>query len=63
MTTKEAAEKLGVSIRRIQFLIQLGQLPAEKRGRDWWIEESDLEKLQLKEQYKRKEAVNEKDND
>ncbi len=40
--TKEAAEKLGVSLRRVQQLIELGTLPAQKIGRDYLIQEKDL---------------------
>jgi excisionase family DNA binding protein len=43
--TKEAAERLGVSQQRVQALIKSGQLPAEKVGRDWLINEKDLEKV------------------
>lgn len=42
LTTKEVAERLGVSIRRIQALITSGNLPATKLGRDYVIKESDL---------------------
>jgi len=45
LNTKEAADKLGVSVRRIQFLITNEQLTAEKVGRDYIIRESDLLKL------------------
>jgi len=41
--TKEAAERLSLSQQRIQALIKNEQLPAQKVGRDWLIEESDLE--------------------
>lgn len=41
--TKEAAEKLGVSLRRVQQLIETGDLKADKVGRDYVILESDLE--------------------
>jgi len=40
--TKEAAEKLGVSLRRVQQLIELGTLPAKRIGRDYLIQEKDL---------------------
>ena len=40
--TKEAAEKLGVSLRRVQQLIELGTLPAQRIGRDYLIQEKDL---------------------
>ena len=42
LTTKEAAEKLGVSVRRVQAMITKGGLPASKLGRDYLIKESDL---------------------
>lgn len=45
LTTQEAAERLGVSIRRVQALIQSGQLRAEKIGRDYIIREEDLEQV------------------
>lgn len=43
LTTKEAAENLGVSVRQIQTLISRNRLPARKFGRDWIIREEDLE--------------------
>lgn len=43
LTTKEAAEKLEISVRQIQTLISQGRLPARKFGRDWIIKEEDLE--------------------
>lgn len=43
LTTKEAAEKLNISVRQVQTLINQGRLPADKRGRDWLIKEEDLE--------------------
>ena len=42
LTTKEASERLGVSVSRIQKLIWAGRLPAQKLGRDYFISESDL---------------------
>lgn len=42
LTTKEAAERLGVTVPRVHALIRTGRLPAEKRGRDVFINESDL---------------------
>ncbi len=42
ITTKEAAERLGVSPARIRQLVLAGELPAEKFGRDLMIKESDL---------------------
>ncbi len=42
LTTKEVAERLGVSVRRVHALIHAGRLPAEKYGRDYLINENDL---------------------
>jgi excisionase family DNA binding protein len=42
LTTKETAERLGVTVPRVHALIKAGRLPAEKRGRDVFIKESDL---------------------
>lgn len=43
LTTKEVADRLGVTIKRIQAMIRDGRLPAEKLGRDYVIREQDLE--------------------
>jgi len=43
LTTKEAAEILGVNRSRVRQLILAGRLKAEKFGRDWLINESDLD--------------------
>ena len=42
LTTPEVAERLGVSIRRVQALIHSGRLPSQQFGRDHLIRESDL---------------------
>lgn len=42
LTTKDVAERLGVSQTRVQQLILVGRLPAEKLGRDYFIKEVDL---------------------
>lgn len=42
LTTKEVADKLGVTIRRVQAMIESGRLPATKFGRDYMIREKDL---------------------
>jgi excisionase family DNA binding protein len=42
LTTKEAAEILGVSQTRVQQLILDGRLPAQRMGRDNFIKEEDL---------------------
>jgi excisionase family DNA binding protein len=43
LTTKEVAERLNISLRQVQTLIKQNRLPATKRGRDWFIDEADLE--------------------
>lgn len=43
LTTKEAAENLGVSVRRVQELTKSGRLPSSKFGRALMIKEEDLE--------------------
>ena len=45
LTTREAAEILGVSVRRVQALISAGRLPATKHGRDWLILSVDLARV------------------
>jgi len=42
LTTREAAERLGVSPARVRQLVLAGDLPAEKFGRDLMIKEGDL---------------------
>ena len=46
LTTKEAADVLGVSLRQVQTLIQQGKLQAQKMGRDYVIRESDLKAVE-----------------
>jgi len=45
LTTKEAAERLNLSVRQVQTLIKQNKLPATKKGRDWFVLESDVENL------------------
>lgn len=42
LSTSEAAERLNISPIRVRQLIQEGRLPAQKVGRDYVIQESDL---------------------
>ncbi len=46
-STKEASEKLKVSIRRVQQMIEEGTLSAQKIGRDYIILEKDLETVTI----------------
>lgn len=45
ITTTEAATRLGVSRSWLRRLILDGKLKAEKKGRDWFIEEGELESI------------------
>jgi excisionase family DNA binding protein len=42
LTTSEVAARLGVTVKRVQAMIRDERLPAEKRGRDYFIKEADL---------------------
>jgi excisionase family DNA binding protein len=43
MTTQQAADILGISVKRVQALIKSGRLIAEKKGRDWHINPDALQ--------------------
>ena len=45
LSTQEAATRLGISRRRVLALVSTGRLPAQKVGRDWIIQEADLDKV------------------
>lgn len=45
LTTKEAAERLGVHRSRVHALIQAGRLPAHKFGNVYMIDEKDLKRV------------------
>ena len=45
INTKTASKLLGVNVQRVRQLISAGRLPALKVGRDWVINEKDLEKV------------------
>jgi excisionase family DNA binding protein len=42
LTTPQVAERLGVTVRRVQALIKDGRLPSQQFGRDHLIREGDL---------------------
>jgi excisionase family DNA binding protein len=42
LTTIGVADRLGITARRVRALIESKQLPAEKKGRDYLIEENHL---------------------
>jgi excisionase family DNA binding protein len=59
LTTNEVAERLGVTVQRIHALIKSGRLPAQKMGRDYFIQEEDLRLVEERKSGRpRKEAVN-----
>ncbi len=47
LTIKEAAEKLGVSARRVNQLIDEKKLPAQKIGSQYVIKEKDLQSVTI----------------
>ena len=47
LNTTEAAEKLGVSVRRVRQLIAEGKILAHNLGRDYVIEEGTLSKVRV----------------
>jgi excisionase family DNA binding protein len=42
ITTAQAAERLGISVRRVQELISTQRLPAQQFGRTYVVDEEDL---------------------
>ncbi len=48
LTTKEAADLLGVTVRRVQAMITAERLPAKKIGRDYLINEADLSLVEIR---------------
>jgi len=60
LTTKEAAEKLGVTVTRVQQLILAERLPTEKKGRDYFINEEDLKLVEERKLGRPRKAQSEK---
>lgn len=48
LTTKQAAERLGVNASRVRQLILAGKLTARKHGTDWVIDERSLSKVAVR---------------
>jgi excisionase family DNA binding protein len=57
LTTKQAAEKLGITPRRVQALIEANRLPAQKFGRDYQIREKDLKLVENRKRGRPKKIV------
>jgi len=47
MTTTQAAQFLGVSVRRVRQLIECEKLSAQKYGRDWLIPTKELNNVKV----------------
>lgn len=52
LTTHEAAERLGLTTRSVARLVKRGVIRAEKRGRDYFIDEAEVARYL----YKRRPA-------
>ncbi len=62
LTTKETAEKLGVTVGRVRQMVIAGQLQAEKFGRDLMINESDIKEVSNRKTGRPKKIETENDN-
>ena len=58
ISSKEAAEKLGLSLRRVQALITSGRLPAQKIGNSYVVSEKDLELVKMRTPGRPKNSLN-----
>jgi excisionase family DNA binding protein len=59
LTTIEVAEKLNISVRQVQTLIKQEKLPATKKGRDYFVSETDVENLPERKKTGRPKKINE----
>ena len=48
LTTREVADRLGVTVQRVHQFIKDERLPAQKFGRDYIINEGDLKALDVR---------------
>ncbi len=48
LNSSEAADELGVSLRRLRTFIESGELPAVKDGGAWFIKRGDLMRFKAK---------------
>ncbi len=62
LTTEQAAERLGVSRRRIQQLIASGRLPAQPvgKGKFYLVNERDLKRVEIRTPGRRPNAAKKK---
>jgi excisionase family DNA binding protein len=59
LTTIEVAEKLNISVRQVQTLIKQEKLPATKKGRDYFVLETDVVNLPERKKTGRPKKINE----
>lgn len=53
LSTKEAAQRLGLKTTgAVRQLILADKLKAEKRGRDWWVDEKSIEDFQKERRFR-----------
>jgi len=45
LSTAEAAEILGISVKRVQQLCKAGRIPAKRIGRDWVVLKAEYTRL------------------
>jgi excisionase family DNA binding protein len=48
LTTRQAAERLGLTDRQVRNLCEAGHLPARKYGWSWLIRDRDLPRAELR---------------
>lgn len=60
LTTPQVAERLGVTVRRVQALIKTGRLPSQQFGRDHVIKESDLKLVENRRPGRPRKETNQK---
>jgi excisionase family DNA binding protein len=48
LTTRDVAQRLGVTRRRVLAMIQRGRLPARRLGWQWVIEEAALDAVRVR---------------
>lgn len=56
LTTQQAAECLGLSVRQVQTLIKKGDLPARRFGHAWQIKRKDVEDFERRPVGRRKKT-------
>lgn len=45
LTTKQISEEAEIPLRTVQHWIQVGKLPGQKFGRDWFVSRADWEEF------------------